>query len=169
HNQEEALSMSDRIVVMSEGRVRQIATPAEIYSRPVDAFVAGFVGQSNLFQVQPEGASGGLQRARTEWGGLVEMPDSARAQGAGIVMIRPERVRIESSVSQGAVNAAQGRVTSASYMGNHQLSTVVVGGYVFLVSQWLGCGQAPADVGEAVGGSASAESMMPVAGAWGRA
>ena len=48
HDQEEALTMSDRIAVMSEGRILQLGTPAEIYERPVDRFVADFIGQSNL-------------------------------------------------------------------------------------------------------------------------
>ena len=53
HDQEEALTMSDRIAVMSDGHVEQVATPAEMYEEPKTAFVADFLGVSNLMHVQP--------------------------------------------------------------------------------------------------------------------
>ncbi len=58
HDQEEALTMSDRIAVFNDGRIEQIGTPAEVYERPATPFVAGFVGTSNLFTATVEGQRG---------------------------------------------------------------------------------------------------------------
>ena len=60
HDQEEALTMSDRIVVMNQGLIQQVGTPVDIYNEPQNAFVADFIGESNIIDgVMPEGLSGG--------------------------------------------------------------------------------------------------------------
>jgi spermidine/putrescine transport system ATP-binding protein len=60
HDQEEALTMSDRIAVMSEGRVQQIGTPREIYETPLNRFVADFIGETNLLDVDVRSVENGL-------------------------------------------------------------------------------------------------------------
>jgi len=83
HDQEEALSMADRVAVMDQGRVQQVATPAEMYQRPANRFVAEFIGQSNLFE--GEQTSGGLAVDGTVLPG----------HGTGTyLVVRPEQVRI---------------------------------------------------------------------------
>ena len=97
HDQEEALTMSDRIAVMNEGHVEQIATPEEIYDKPASVFVAGFIGVANLLRVTVDSANG--ERA------AVKLPDettvTALSAGASFsagsqatLMLRPERVRL---------------------------------------------------------------------------
>jgi putative spermidine/putrescine transport system ATP-binding protein len=109
HDQEEALTMSDRIAVFNEGRIEQLATPVELYERPVSAFVAGFVGTSNLFQ-------GAVARQL-----LGE---------EGTFVIRPEKVQM-SSPTEGeapapdpAVCAAPGVVREVVYLGSSTVSVV---------------------------------------------
>ncbi len=84
HDQEEALTMSDRIAVMSGGRVQQIATPRELYDRPANRFVAGFIGESNFLSGK---ATGGVVEVA---GGRIALPDAT--DGAVTLMIRPEHV-----------------------------------------------------------------------------
>ncbi len=97
HDQEEAFDLSDRIAVMQGGRLRQIGTPEELYLEPVDRFVAGFVGEANLFtselfrSLAAEGAEGGAAQGE-------------RAR----VMVRPEELRIVRA-REGAADAQPGR------------------------------------------------------------
>lgn len=93
HDQQEALTMSDHIAVMSDGWVEQIGSPTEIYHRPATPFVAGFIGEANLLpgtvrSHDREGTTVALS------GGLVTVPDGGVHTGAVLVMVRPERVRV---------------------------------------------------------------------------
>lgn len=92
HDQEEALTMSDRIAVMSAGRVQQVGTPREIYTRPVNRFVADFIGETNFLMGSRE--PGGV---RLDCGALVVVPEDGVADassGRVTVAVRPEQVRI---------------------------------------------------------------------------
>ncbi len=80
HDQEEALTMSDRIAVMSAGRILQLGAPAEIYDRPVNRFVAGFIGEANILPAAALGRSGGSVAVRPERVSVVE-PGAARHRG----------------------------------------------------------------------------------------
>jgi spermidine/putrescine transport system ATP-binding protein len=97
HDQEEALTMSDRIAVMSGGRVQQIASPRELYDRPANRFVAGFIGESNFINVQ---AAGGTVRLGDASATLAGAPD-----GKLTLMIRPEHVALATSLPD-ALNVA---------------------------------------------------------------
>ncbi|MGY3372045.1 putative spermidine/putrescine transport system ATP-binding protein [Bradyrhizobium sp. GM2.4] len=108
HDQEEALTMSDRIVVMNAGKVEQIGTPGEIYERPATSFVAKFIGWCSLLNgtVGPDGgftSSAGL-RLTGNW-----------AAGPGTAVIRPEHVRLSSD--DAAAASHQARVLQAHYYG----------------------------------------------------
>ncbi len=96
HDQEEALTMSDRIAVMSEGRVEQIGSPEEIYHRPESVFVAGFIGMANLLPGRIDGSDGDSSIARIAGDRFVPVPSRAGLdEGApATVMVRPERVRL---------------------------------------------------------------------------
>jgi spermidine/putrescine transport system ATP-binding protein/putrescine transport system ATP-binding protein len=89
HDQEEAMSMADRIAVLAGGRVQQVATPQALYERPANLFVADFVGTSNIFA--GDAAAGGV---RTRWGLLPGTAEIDPGAGAAHVMVRPEHVRL---------------------------------------------------------------------------
>ncbi|HWM20133.1 MAG TPA: polyamine ABC transporter ATP-binding protein [Ilumatobacteraceae bacterium] len=94
HDQGEALTMSDRIAVMSRGRVEQIGTPEEIYSRPASIFVAGFIGSANLLPGRLEGAGTGSATVVLDSGARIAVPATGEAfEGDPVtVMLRPERL-----------------------------------------------------------------------------
>jgi ABC-type Fe3+/spermidine/putrescine transport system ATPase subunit len=115
HDQEEALSLSDRVAVMRDGRIQQVAAPKALYERPANRFVADFVGTNNLIP--------GVCRERGAGGILVETPlglvygrsDDGIAAGTRCVLaVRPENVTLASSGD----NVFDGRVAVASYLGN---------------------------------------------------
>jgi spermidine/putrescine ABC transporter ATP-binding subunit len=95
HDQEEALSLSDRIVVLDQGRVQQIATPEDAYLRPSNRFVADFLGTANLFEgVLEQNADGWC--LRLDDGEVIHCADPALAPGrAAAAIVRPERVMVE--------------------------------------------------------------------------
>ena len=124
HDQEEALTMSDRIAVMNAGRVEQIGTPTDIYDRPATVFVAGFIGQANLFSAKQTaridsdhvelGVLGGTLCARPG--------DTVIQNGApATLMVRPERVRVSldrpAGVDGGQVAAVGAKVVDLTFQG----------------------------------------------------
>jgi putative spermidine/putrescine transport system ATP-binding protein/spermidine/putrescine transport system ATP-binding protein len=119
HDQGEALSMSDRIVVMSEGRVRQIGTPDEVYRRPKDRFVAAFVGDVNVLKGRIESSGG--ERATVAIGAMRRIVTAGAiadcAAGRQVdVFVRPEHLRLSEPGGAGALPA---RVTAIIYQGGH--------------------------------------------------
>ena len=111
HDQEEALIMADRLVVMSEGSVRQVGSQRDLYERPADSFVAGFVGRSNLLP----GTVIGPGRFRTEGGMSIACVDGA--PGPGVIALRPERL-VLGAASAGLDNRVSGTVELVSYLGS---------------------------------------------------
>src|SRR6516164_9101598 len=119
HDQSEALSLSDRIAVIAEGRIRQLGPPDEIYRRPVDRFVASFVGDVNVLRARLERIDGaiGTVALGAAW---VKVP-SRTLQGAASgsivdLFVRPEELR---PAEHGAAVAADGIVAAQSYQGGH--------------------------------------------------
>ena len=97
HDQEEALSMADRIVVLNHGRIEQVDTPEALYDRPSNTFVNRFVGQTNFVRGTLLGKSGGRLRIALEGGGSIETPTPSRflvAGGPVLVSIRPENLQV---------------------------------------------------------------------------
>ena len=94
HDQEEALSMSDRVCVMNAGRIVQFATPQEIYDRPADPFVADFVGKTNSLTAILSGAGGGTATATLDNGASLGIAADGAADGKVLLSIRPEAIRI---------------------------------------------------------------------------
>jgi putative spermidine/putrescine transport system ATP-binding protein len=111
HDQEEALTMADRLVVMSHGKVQQIGTQRELYEHPANAFVAGFVGRTNFLHGHVE-APGIF---RTDSGLPVRCSDGAARSGRTLAL-RPERLSIVASAVT-ADNSFPGTVEFASYLG----------------------------------------------------
>ena len=120
HDQDEALTMSDRIAVMNEGRVEQVGAPDEIYEAPETVFVADFLGASNLMDAMAKG-SDGHGHCRVEVGGTELLAALGRSDvsGPSKIMIRPERVRLgrPGSASDGD-NRVGGRVERSIYIGS---------------------------------------------------
>ncbi len=111
HDQEEALSMADRIVVMNHGVIEQVGTPAEIYSRPATAFVADFVGTMNFLEGLVE-EGGRLAVA----GATLSAPGHGIAAGAAVrIGFRPEDVRL---MTRPGVNSFEARVHSIDFLGS---------------------------------------------------
>ncbi|KAF0172097.1 MAG: putative spermidine/putrescine transport system ATP-binding protein [Rhodobacteraceae bacterium] len=108
HDQEEALTMSDRIGVMSAGKLQQIGAPKDIYTRPVNRFVASFIGETNFL---PATAEAGAARLAT--GDLIDLPGLA-GSGHVTVTVRPEQVRLVETTDPGAIAAT---VKSMVYFG----------------------------------------------------
>jgi spermidine/putrescine transport system ATP-binding protein len=118
HDQEEALTMSDRIAVMNAGRIAQIGTPQEVYESPADAYVADFLGAANLLEVViservPDGAST-LTLGDTRLLTSNEVPATPGAKAQAV--IRPERVRVEAHGSAGP-NRVAALVERLVYLG----------------------------------------------------
>jgi len=111
HDQEEALTMADRLVVMNEGEVRQVGSQRDLYERPTDRFVAGFVGRSTFL----EGAVEAPGRFRTD-GGLA-LACTGGMPGKASLSLRPERVEIAAAAQPGLDNSLPGTVEFVSYLG----------------------------------------------------
>jgi putative spermidine/putrescine transport system ATP-binding protein len=109
HDQEEALTMADRLVVMDRGRVRQIGTAEDLYERPADAFVAGFVGRCNLIEgaVEAEGAF------RAASGVLLPCSTGTARSRTGTIALRPERI----AIAPGAAGGVPARLAAVTYLG----------------------------------------------------
>jgi spermidine/putrescine transport system ATP-binding protein len=116
HDQEEALTMSDRIAVMSGGRVEQIATPERMYEEPETVFVADFLGVSNLMPVTAEGSDRGACRVKHGDFALRATRGDIDRQGETHVVIRPERVSIEPYEATGE-NRIPGMIDRVVYHG----------------------------------------------------
>jgi spermidine/putrescine transport system ATP-binding protein len=96
HDQEEALTMSDRIAVMNRGRVEQLGTPEDVYERPTTAFVAGFIGVSNLMPATVTAVNGDRGSIRLDTGLELDAPVDGIAQGERChAVVRPEKLRID--------------------------------------------------------------------------
>jgi spermidine/putrescine transport system ATP-binding protein len=116
HDQEEAMSVSTRIAVMSEGRIQQAGTPSEIYHRPNNRFVADFIGESNFLQVDMRNAAGGdvrLEDGRTVPCALNGWRGGSRAT----LMVRPESVHV-GEVGDAPEASLRGRIVQTSFLGS---------------------------------------------------
>ena len=125
HDQEEALSMSDTVVVMASGRIQQIGTPTDIYNEPINAFVADFIGESNIL----DGVMVDDYKARFA-GHLFDCVDSGFAKGEQVdVVVRPEDVDVV-PVERGML---KGLVTGVTFKGVHYEIIVDVCGFKWMI------------------------------------
>ncbi|WP_347310287.1 ABC transporter ATP-binding protein [Defluviimonas sp. SAOS-178_SWC] len=108
HDQEEALTMSDRIGVMSGGHILQIGSPREIYAHPTNRFVADFIGETNFIPARIRGGAAHLA------GGIEIRLDQSRAEGEATLAVRPEHLRL---VPQGMAGALSATVNHSVYFG----------------------------------------------------
>jgi spermidine/putrescine transport system ATP-binding protein len=128
HDQDEALTMSDRIAVMSQGLMQQVGTAREIYEVPLNRFVAEFIGETNLIDVEVTRVSGGMADVVLPSGQRLSCPSATEATGRHALSIRPERVTV---APDGELAATVQRVV---YMGSDlKLLTRLDGGSEFSV------------------------------------
>lgn len=126
HDQEEALSMSDTVVVMDNGKIQQIGTPEDIYNEPVNAFVADFIGESNIV----DGVM--LKDYLVSFGGQTfECLDKGFGENEKVdVVVRPEDVRV---VKEGEKSSLAGVITSVTFKGVHFEIIVDVNGFKWMI------------------------------------
>ncbi|MBW4658971.1 MAG: ABC transporter ATP-binding protein [Drouetiella hepatica Uher 2000/2452] len=133
HDQEEALSLSDRIAVMNNGKIEQIGTPSEIYEHPQTAFVADFIGDTNLLkgriesihaetlQIVTDSGLRILAKPKTHWNGSnaseAESPNSDASEA--FISIRPEKVHCGLSAPADSINCYEGKLKHVMYLGTH--------------------------------------------------
>jgi len=120
HDQEEAMTMSDRIAVMNRGKYEQLGDPETLYERPATEFVAGFLGVSNLLPATLGDRDGEYVAARLVDGAVVRIPASLTNGSTSIkIGVRPEKIRLHADAASipDQMNRLQGRVMDASYLG----------------------------------------------------
>ena len=124
HDQEEALVLSDRIAVMNGGGIEQVGTPAEVYSRPANRFVAEFIGDSNIFELAVDRIDGDKALARADGETAPDIVVPALLEGRALkpgmkilAVLRPESVTL-GSPAEAAENAASGEILDAIFVGD---------------------------------------------------
>lgn len=150
HDQSEALTLSDRIAVFDNGRIRQISPPDELYNRPVDSYVANFVGENNILSGKLERSSGETCVVRLDGGEIVEATSGFKGSPGdrAVVCVRPERLEIVADPAE--TNCLSGTIDEIIFLGDQQKMFVnLSGGRKILIkdankgrSQTLAKGQA---------------------------
>jgi putrescine transport system ATP-binding protein len=123
HDQEEAMTMADRIAVMDHGRIVQVATPGEIYEQPKTRFIAEFVGDVNILEGHVQGQENGLWRVKTSSAQVpltIDDPDEVLHSGQAVaIAVRPEKMVIQRDPpGAGAINVLTGEVWDIGYLGD---------------------------------------------------
>ncbi len=131
HDQNEALTMSDRLVVMNAGHIEQLGTPREVYERPRTRFVAGFIGTSNLMTGRVRALDGATAVLDCGAGESLIVP-GAREIGAGVgaeldLTVRPEKIVISQDAPTAGLCALRGRVSEVVYLGTSTQYAVTIG------------------------------------------
>ena len=118
HDQDEAMTMSDRIAVMNAGRMEQVGEPEAVYELPATEFVAAFLGASNLLDGEVEEAGGDTAKVRLATGEVVLLPPARLPRSSAVrVGVRPEKLQIAAADSGGARNSVRAQVTASTYTG----------------------------------------------------
>jgi spermidine/putrescine transport system ATP-binding protein/putrescine transport system ATP-binding protein len=130
HDQEEALSMSDRIAVMHKGKVVQVAGPKELYESPSSVLVASFIGNINLIDATVKGMEDGLVVLESQGLGVVKVPvsDGSLSVGAkAVIAVRPEKLEVFSHKPTGG-SFVEAKMGPAAYLGDRSHYQVVLPG-----------------------------------------
>jgi iron(III) transport system ATP-binding protein len=142
HDQSEALALSDRIAIMHQGRIVQIGTPQQIYHQPGNAFVATFVGRSNLLrgELLERKQNGGARIATALGPVLCEAPNDTAGSSLAAALIRPEHVVLTAAASAAdpSINRFRGRVCQVAFLGEATEYVVQVGNVEILVRSIAG-------------------------------
>jgi putrescine transport system ATP-binding protein len=129
HDQDEAMTMADRIAVMSDGRLAQVATPRDLYEAPASRWLAGFIGNVNLIEGTIAAHVGDHTHVVTEQAGTMTIAHHEAVVGARICLaIRPEKVRIITMDEMAGPNTRAGVVSAVSYLGGSTQTTIDLDG-----------------------------------------
>jgi spermidine/putrescine ABC transporter ATP-binding subunit len=150
HDQDEALSMADRVAVMEAGRVRQIAPPSELYEFPACRFVADFIGKMNLFEGRVQSCATGVLDVVIEGLGRLEVPHDGEASGEIGIAIRPEKLRITVEHPGGSCICFGAVLDNVAYHGSesHMFFTTDSGARLTATVQNETRARVPVDAGE---------------------
>ncbi|MBX3576488.1 MAG: ABC transporter ATP-binding protein [Rhizobiaceae bacterium] len=139
HDQEEAMTMADRIAVMDKGKIMQVATPAEIYEAPASRFIADFVGSVNMFEGKVSRKDGNAVTIESADGFAIRTDNGGAATPGSTVWfaVRPEKVKVSSRRPEDAeTNSVEGEVWDIAYLGDMTVYHVKLpSGYVVKTSQ----------------------------------
>jgi len=159
HDQEEAMAISDRIVIMQDGFIRQVGSPRQIYEQPRTRFVANFMGKANFVEAEMLGREGGAAMVRVEGKTLriprpgdVPVPEGAKA----VLVVRPEAVKL---FRRGSGGAFGGTVSELTYFGSLARYEVSAVGTTLLVENYNPQATDLFDVGEGLGIDLDLESV----------
>jgi spermidine/putrescine transport system ATP-binding protein len=121
HDQSEALAISSRIAVMNQGRIEQIGTPSEVYDRPSSAFVADFVGETNLFECRVIEQDGAFVELRSSTGLAIVAAKPKRwlPIAEAVVSVRPEKIKLSTEYPNQPYNTYRGILNNVLYLGDH--------------------------------------------------
>jgi spermidine/putrescine transport system ATP-binding protein len=140
HDQEEAMTMSDRLAVMRLGKIEQIGPPEEVYENPQTEFVAGFLGASNMLEGELKEQANGVSTVLLAGGDVVHLPSDRAPFRSGATVkvgVRPEKVHIapaDDSEPASGMNSISGQLRMSTYIGvSHQYKVAGPGGHTFTV------------------------------------
>jgi spermidine/putrescine transport system ATP-binding protein len=152
HDQEEALTMSDRLAVMRDGKILQVGAPREIYDRPADRFVADFIGDSNFLTAQITSLEGGRARLKLTAGAelVADLPNGSERSEAVTLVVRPEHARLTADSEEAVLN---GVLQNVIYFGTdtHYHVELADGGVFMARVQNRPSAEAPPAAGSTVG------------------
>jgi spermidine/putrescine ABC transporter ATP-binding subunit len=135
HDQEEAMTLCDRIAIMNQGKIVQLGPPFEVYEHPLNRFAAGFLGVANFLEGRVAAVSGDAARIELKLGGEALAPAGGyRVGDAALLAVRPEKIGVEPGSAVG-VNRLPGTVIGAVFSGSSTTYRVQVGDQVVSVFQ----------------------------------
>ena len=161
HDQEEALTMSDRVAVMNEGLVLQVGSPKEIYNHPSDRFVSDFIGDTNFLNADVLATSGGKVKLKLASGAEVNatLPEGMSPAGRVTIAVRPERVILSADMNE---TLLRGELQNIVYFGTdtHFHLTLADGDAFTARVQNAGSRQTPFEIGDQVGIAIEPEAIQ---------
>jgi spermidine/putrescine ABC transporter ATP-binding subunit len=136
HDQEEAMTLSDRIAIMNQGRIEQLGAPLEVYEHPTNRFAAGFLGVANFLEGRVAAVSANEAQIELDIGGRAAAPASGFKPGdTALLAVRPEKIGVDAGTDQPGINSLAGTVVSAIFSGSSTTYRVQVGDQVLAVFQ----------------------------------
>ena len=167
HDQDEALAMSDRIAVMSNGEVQQIGSPTDIYERPLNRFVADFIGDTNFMDGELVDIQDDLVTCRIGANSLYQAQNSGgHSVGDRVTLfLRPEKITLSAASQANGEDSRPGKVANIVYLGNQAAYTVDMGDGIELTAQARPRedGKLPFAIGEALAVGFSARALRVLA------
>lgn len=162
HDQDEAMSMSDTVAILRDGRIIQIDDPKTLYDRPLTKFVASFLGRSNFFQADVRSVEAGKALCHARGHAFSVLTNGARCGDRVTIAVRPERMTIEVAASGQRENSIPGRISNVTFLGSAQRYEVQSDTLGVLTVESPGWSQA-LDVGEVVAVSWPTDAAVLVA------